>query len=119
MKNCDTNNCTRPNATPKPHSEHKPRETFSVVSLFSGCGGMDLGFIGGFDFLGRHFSETGFKIVWANEISPAACKTYRANFSHHITEGDIGTCIGSAPSAADVVSLVRKEKAETKAEPSA
>lgn len=103
MKNCDTNNCTRPKATPKPHSEHKPRETFSVVSLFSGCGGMDLGFIGGFDFLGRHFSETGFKIVWANEISPAACKTYRANFSHHITEGDIGTCIGSAPSAADVV----------------
>ena len=64
---------------------------------------MDLGFIGGFDFLGRHFSETGFEIVWANEISPAACKTYRANFSHHITEGDIGACIDSAPSSADVV----------------
>ena len=27
------------------------RKPITVVSLFSGCGGMDLGFIGGFDFL--------------------------------------------------------------------
>ena len=29
----------------------RKRDRFSVVSLFSGAGGMDLGFIGGFDFL--------------------------------------------------------------------
>jgi DNA (cytosine-5)-methyltransferase 1 len=26
----------------------------TVISLFSGCGGMDLGFVGGFDFLGSY-----------------------------------------------------------------
>lgn len=75
----------------------------SVASLFSGCGGMDLGFMGGFDFLGKHFGKTGFEIVWANELSPAACKTYRANFCHDILEGDIREQIGRLPSYADVV----------------
>jgi hypothetical protein len=37
----------------------------SIVSLFSGCGGMDLGFIGGFDFLGEAYPRTGFEIIWA------------------------------------------------------
>lgn len=76
---------------------------FSVVSLFSGCGGLDLGFIGGFDFLGKHFPKNGFKIIWANEINSAACKTYRANFKHPIIEGDIKVHINSLPESADVV----------------
>ena len=80
--------------TPKP---------ITVVSLFSGCGGMDLGLIGGFDFLGKHYSKTGFEIIWANEISPAACKTYRENFGDYIIEGDIGEQIKNLPSSADIV----------------
>lgn len=79
------------------------KDSFSIVSLFSGCGGMDLGFLGGFDFLGKHFPKTGFQIIWANEINPAACKTYRANFEHPIIEGDISTCISSLPETADIV----------------
>lgn len=47
----------------------------SVVSLFSGCGGMDLGFVGGFEFLGNSYAKTGFEVIWANEISESACKT--------------------------------------------
>lgn len=39
-----------------------------VLSLFSGCGGFDLGFI-----------EAGYEIVWANDIDKNACKTYRFN----------------------------------------
>lgn len=35
---------------------------------------MDLGFVGGFDFLGRHFDKNGFDIIWANEINSADCK---------------------------------------------
>jgi len=38
-------------------------KTISVVSLFSGCGGMDLGFSGGFDFLGKYYPKTPFDIV--------------------------------------------------------
>ncbi len=82
-----------------PHKENQ----ISVVSLFSGCGGMDLGIIGGFDFLGRHFQKTGFKIIWANEINAAACKTYRLNFPHQIIEGDIRDKIETLPPYADVV----------------
>lgn len=75
----------------------------SVVSLFAGCGGMDLGFIGGFDFLGKHYDRTGFYIKWANEINAAACKTYRTNFQHPIIEGDIAQEINHLPDYADVV----------------
>lgn len=78
-------------------------EPITVVSLFSGCGGMDLGLIGGFEFLGKHYSKTGLEIIWANEISPAACKTYRENFGDYIIEGDIGEQIDNLPSSADIV----------------
>lgn len=76
---------------------------FPVVSLFSGCGGMDLGLAGGFDFLGRHYAKTGLEIVWANEINPAACATYRANLGGRIVEGDIAERIDGLPGSADVV----------------
>ena len=39
---------------------------YKVVSLFSGCGGMDLGLMGGFSFLGREYQKHPFEIVWAN-----------------------------------------------------
>lgn len=85
----------------KPIINNSPRIT--VASLFSGCGGMDLGLIGGFDFLGTHYHKTGFEIVWANEINPAACKTYRENFGDYIIEGDISEHINSLPSPVDIV----------------
>lgn len=75
----------------------------SVVSLFSGCGGMDLGFIGGFEFLGKHYAETGMEVIWANEINPAACRTYRENFGDYIIEGDIREQLENLPKEADVV----------------
>lgn len=76
----------------------------SIVSLFSGCGGLDLGFVGGFDFLGQHYPKTGFNIVWANEINSSACKSYRANFGRDsIIEGDINVCAMSMPQYADII----------------
>ncbi|SFH40745.1 DNA cytosine methyltransferase [Pontibacter chinhatensis] len=39
-----------------------------VGSLFSGCGGMDLGFI-----------QAGFDVVWANDFDKHACKVYADN----------------------------------------
>ena len=50
-----------------------------VASLFSGIGGIDLG-----------FSQAGFDIVFANEIDKYACKTYKKNFpNHYLLEGDV------------------------------
>jgi DNA (cytosine-5)-methyltransferase 1 len=64
---------------------------------------MDLGFLGGFSFLGNHYEKTNFDIIWANEINHAACETYKANIGNHIIEGDINNVIDHLPAYADVV----------------
>lgn len=77
--------------------------SFSVVSLFSGCGGMDLGFRGGFVFLGRRYARHPFSLIWAGELNEAACRTYRRNLGDHVQQGDIWTMLDDLPSQADVV----------------
>ena len=89
--------------TTHPLERRHLEKPISVVSLFSGCGGMDLGFVGGFDFLGRHFGKTRFNIIWANEINTAACATYKMNIGNHIVEGDIYDTMNTLPKYADVV----------------
>lgn len=76
---------------------------YSVVSLFSGCGGLDLGFQGGFTFLGTEYPRNPYEIVWANEINKAACATYRANVDERIIEGPIEELFDTMPAVADVV----------------
>ena len=51
---------------------------FKAVSLFSGCGGLDLGFI-----------NAGFDVIWANDFFPDAVTTYKNNIGDHIILGDI------------------------------
>jgi DNA (cytosine-5)-methyltransferase 1 len=81
----------------------KIRPTISVVSLFSGCGGMDLGFRGGFSFLGKRYAKQPFDIKWANDFNEAACRTYFKNVGQHIQYGDIWEKISDLPGNADVV----------------
>lgn len=51
----------------------------NVISLFSGCGGLDLG-----------FEKAGFVIPVANEFDPKIYETYKRNHPHtHLIEGDI------------------------------
>lgn len=49
-----------------------------VVSTFTGCGGLDIG-----------FEAEGFETVWANDFNELAVETYRHNFGDHIVHGDI------------------------------
>ena len=58
------------------HTESDNR--YTVVSLFSGAGGLDMG-----------FTMEGFNIVWANDWDADACKTYADNIGNHIQCGDI------------------------------
>jgi DNA (cytosine-5)-methyltransferase 1 len=51
-----------------------------VVSLFSGCGGLDLGLHGDFTFLGQKYSRNSFEIIYANDINKAATETFKHNF---------------------------------------
>lgn len=83
-------------------NEDKPAR-YSIVSLFAGCGGLDLGFRGGFTSLGKEYARTSFDIIWANEINPYACKAYKTNVHEQIIEGDISDCFNKLPTYADVV----------------
>lgn len=49
-----------------------------VVSLYSGAGGLDVG-----------FKKAGFDIIWANDFDKDACETYKNNIGAHIKCGDI------------------------------
>lgn len=53
--------------------------TTKFASLFSGCGGLDLGFI-----------QAGFKCIAAFDIDKSAVETYRKNIADHIYQRDIG-----------------------------
>jgi len=70
-------------------SKERTMTKYRLVSLFSGCGGADLGFLGDFEFLGNKYAPLPFEIVWANDINEYACKVYQANFGNHIELGDI------------------------------
>ena len=89
-------------AVPVPPRAKMPRRT--VVSLFSGCGGMDLGFRGGFSFGGSFYDRLPFDIVWANDIDGLACDTYAANLGEaHLHRGSIVDVMDTLPEAADMV----------------
>lgn len=81
----------------------KSRKRHKVISLFSGCGGMDLGFRGNFEFLGKNYAEHPFEIIWANDLNEAACRTYRKNVGPETHHGDIWELMPRLPSSADVV----------------
>ena len=55
-------------------------EKLKVASLFCGCGGTDVGFLGGFDFLGKYYNSNSMEIVYANDIDDNACKIFKENF---------------------------------------
>lgn len=53
-----------------------------AVSLFSGAGGMDVG-----------FTNAGFEPIWANDLNKNACETYKKNLGDHIRTGDLDTLL--------------------------
>lgn len=64
-------------------------ETLKVASLFCGCGGTDIGILGDFDYLGRHYSSNNTEIVYANDIEQSACDLFEANFGLRPDNRDI------------------------------
>ena len=66
--------------------------TLKVGGLFSGVGGIELG-----------FEKAGYEIAWANEIDSKACITYRHNHKHKLYEEDIHLLKGSDLEPVDVL----------------
>ncbi|WP_205709982.1 DNA cytosine methyltransferase, partial [Helicobacter pylori] len=66
---------------------------YKIISLFSGCGGLDLGFI-----------KEGFEVIWANDFFKEAVETYQKNIGSHIIYGDITKIpSGDIPNECDVL----------------
>lgn len=55
------------------------KKSFTVVSLFAGAGGLDIG-----------FEKQGFKTIWANDIDKDACETHKLWSHAAVVQGDIG-----------------------------
>lgn len=66
-----------------------PSNKLKVASLFCGCGGSDLGMVGGFDFLGKRYEELPFEIVYAADFDKWAVDTYNKNFKHKAVCADV------------------------------
>ena len=67
----------------------------ALISLFSGAGGLDLG-----------FHKAGFATIVANEYDPAICPTFRANFPDvNLIEGDI-RCLDAALLPKDIEGII-------------
>lgn len=59
----------------------KKRKRYRLIDLFSGAGGMSLGF-------SKRFGQP-FKPVWANDFNKFCVETYNSNFGDHCIQGDI------------------------------
>lgn len=56
----------------------KKNKEYTVVSLFAGAGGLDIG-----------FEKQGFKIIWANDFDKDACETHKKWSDAVVVQGDI------------------------------
>ena len=78
-------------------------ENLKVASLFCGCGGTDVGLLGGFDFLGDNYAKNPMKIVYANDIEESACRIFEENFGVIPDRRDIRTVPASEIPEIDVL----------------
>jgi len=59
------------------------------ISLFSGCGGGDIGFHGDFSFLSNYYCKLPFELVYANEIDLKVARIFDENFDLKCDKRDI------------------------------
>jgi DNA (cytosine-5)-methyltransferase 1 len=68
------------------------KNKLTVGGLFSGVGGIELGFI-----------QNGFEVLWSNEIDKEAAKTFQLNFEHKLILDDIKNINGKDLEVVDVL----------------
>ncbi|MDR1582352.1 MAG: DNA (cytosine-5-)-methyltransferase [Prevotellaceae bacterium] len=54
------------------------------MALFCGCGGADLGLLGGFTYNKKYYEKLPFEVIYATDIDEKAVATYKKNFSSSV-----------------------------------
>jgi len=80
---------------------NKQKSSYSVVSYFCGCGGLDLGFRGDFRYHGEDYDRLPFDIKAAYDYEPRCIETYNGYFGEgHAFVSDLSTVdVVSVPKA--------------------
>lgn len=79
------------------------KDMYSAVSLFSGCGGLDLGFQGGFSVFNQDYATNPFRILAAYDNLTDAIQTYRLNLGNEIEDRDLSNPTEHTMPKADVL----------------
>ena len=94
-----TANKTRPNSK----VQNAREASVSVLSMFAGCGGLDLGFVGGFEYMGKRYPKHGFRVVKAFDNDPKAVETYGKNIGPEIELADLSSLAASDMPSAELL----------------
>jgi DNA (cytosine-5)-methyltransferase 1 len=68
------------------------KKIYTIGSLFCGCGGSDLGVLGGFKFVDKKYDKLPTEIKYAIDIDQKAINTYNHNFKHKAVIGSVTDC---------------------------
>ncbi len=79
------------------------QKKYSAVSFFAGCGGLDLGFLGGFEYRGEKFARSRIDIIKAYDFNARAIETYRANIGPDAEVADLGKAKAVTMPEADIL----------------
>ncbi len=83
---------------------NKEKAPYSVVSYFCGCGGLDLGFRGGFKYHEEDYPMLPFNILEAYDNEPRCIETYNDYFgAGHAFVKDLVTVKPEEVSKADIL----------------
>jgi len=75
----------------------------TIVSMFSGCGGMDLGFVGGFDYRGTWYTRLPVTLLGAYDNDRKTKRTYDKNFDHKLELLDLANADVEALPVSDIL----------------
>ena len=90
-----------PKLSSRKNNVRKPKH--DVASFFAGCGGMDLGFLGGFDYMGARVRKLPFNIVTAYDFNEKCVETYKRNIGGHASVVDLAATNPKTMPAAEVL----------------
>src|SRR5690349_2247535 len=80
-----------------------PYSKFTTISLFAGCGGLDLGFAGNFTYHDEFYPELPFRILQAYDNDTKCVETYKRNIGEQAILADLASLPAVEMPKADVL----------------